>query len=116
MVFLAITRIILKCRWNVAENDTTWEPEYLIQDAPLLWKQYIATCDHRAVLGPRERGSWHIQSVKSHTFPSGKNNENAMLTVTWVGSTDESVVSEAFVKRHDPGLLDEYWESIGGRK
>ncbi|KAE9567061.1 hypothetical protein CGMCC3_g16779 [Colletotrichum fructicola] len=109
------TRIILKCRWKVAENDTSWEPEWLIQeDAPLLWKEYIATCDHRAVLAPRERQTWHILAVKSHTFTRGK--KKATMTVTWVGSPDESVVSEAFVKQNNPALLEEYWGSIGGRK
>ncbi|KAJ3957293.1 hypothetical protein N0V92_006134 [Colletotrichum tropicale] len=109
------TRIILQCRWKVAENDTSWEPEWLIQeDAPLLWKQYIATCDHRAVLGPRQRQMWHILAVKSHTFTRGK--KKATMTVTWVGSTGESVVSEAFVKQNNPALLEEYWGSIGGRK
>ncbi|KAI8276432.1 hypothetical protein K4K56_001019 [Colletotrichum sp. SAR 10_98] len=109
------TRIILKCRWKVAENDTSWEPEWLIQeDAPLLWKEYIATCDHRAVLAPRERQTWHILAVKSHTFTRGK--KNATMTVTWVGSKDESVVPEAFVKQNNPALLEEYWGSIGGRK
>lgn len=109
------TRIIFKCRWKVAENDTSWEPEWLIQeDAPLLWKEYIATCDHRAILGPRERHMWHILAVKSHTFTRGK--KKATMTVNWVGSPDESVVSEAFVKQNNPALLEEYWGGIGGRK
>lgn len=46
----------LGVRSLVTDNDTSWEPEYLIQeDAPLLWEQCVATKDHRAVLGPRER-------------------------------------------------------------
>ncbi|KAI8272457.1 hypothetical protein K4K59_011315 [Colletotrichum sp. SAR11_240] len=87
------TRIIFKCRWN---------------------KEYIATCNHHAVLAPRERQTWHILAVKSHTFTRGK--KKATMTVTWVGSPDESVVSEAFVKQNNPALLEEYWGSIGGRK
>ncbi|WYZ36406.1 hypothetical protein EsH8_XIV_000006 [Colletotrichum jinshuiense] len=112
------TRIIFQCLWNLgtSESSMTWEPECVVQaDAPLVWERYTARRNHRVVLSPNLQDQWHILGINSHQCTSNQRKTVVTLNVSWVGSTEDSDVTEAYVKNNSPLILEEYWDRLGGR-
>ncbi|WYZ35373.1 hypothetical protein EsH8_X_000020 [Colletotrichum jinshuiense] len=112
---------LTKQSWRLSTSSTmiltprNLPPECVIQtDAPLLWERYTARTNHRAVLGPGLQDQWHILGINSHRS-TGKKGKTVTLNVSWVGSREDSDVTEAYVETNSPVILKVYWNQLGGR-
>ncbi|TGJ82754.1 hypothetical protein E0Z10_g6004 [Xylaria hypoxylon] len=104
------------------EQDATWETEEEIQqDAEEVLYEYwnaqggrISALFHKPKNAPPE--IYHVFKVLRH---EKKNRGGFQFEVQWVGHSaaraDTTMEAETKLKNIAPELLDEYWESVGGR-
>lgn len=105
----------LLIRWSSdgsTDDLETWEPEDNIhRDAPRGLFSYWRSVGGREA-HMEDPGLWHIADVKKHRVQRGK----VQLLVSWIGSGDDSWEPEEMVAESAQAILDEYWESRGGRE
>ncbi|KAJ2900051.1 hypothetical protein MKZ38_002669 [Zalerion maritima] len=103
---------------------TTWEPETVLQEgAPDLlykfWARVGGSKGRDAIFKENEDAQYHVFRVHAHRRQYGNKKEKCIVKVQWVGYSEAEPHStwelETKIEEIAPTLLEEYWNSKGGR-
>ncbi|KAF9869313.1 chromo domain-containing protein [Colletotrichum karsti] len=102
----------MRIRWK--HDEPSWEPESNIQeDAEEALFEYWKTVKGGRLGAMVDKNLWHVLKVEKHRQkPNGK----VELSVAWTGSPDRSWEPEDNIVQVARELVDDYWNSKGGRE